>query len=179
MSRPGNNVRESLGAGVEHASRLAALDREADRELAVRTKRVAFVYVPVILLLTLITELKDVAPGASALVGTLYLGTGLVRLWMSRSFDSAYDASPSRWRARFALVTLAPAAVWGALLPLIGLQLGFGWTFLVCLLATAGVAAGSISSLSPRLRILRAFVSLALLPTIVMLAIAGRGREVL
>jgi signal transduction histidine kinase/CheY-like chemotaxis protein len=174
---PGRHARESLGAGVEHASRLATLEREADRELAVRTKRVAFVYVPVVLLLTFITELKDVAPLAAAAVGALYLGTGLLRLWMSRSFDSCYEASPSRWRTRFAMITLAPAAVWGALLPTIGLRLGFDWTFLVCLLATAGVAAGSISSLSPRLRILRAFVSLALLPTTAVLAIAGDGRE--
>jgi len=162
----------------EHALRMAALDREADRELAVRTRRVAFVYVPVILLLTVITELKDVAPAASAAVGALYLGSGLLRLRMSRSFDANYDAGPGRWRSRFALITLAPAAVWGLLLPLIGLRLGFGWTFLVCLLATAGVAAGSISSLSPRLRILRAFVSLALLPAAGSLAVAGHGREI-
>jgi signal transduction histidine kinase/CheY-like chemotaxis protein len=153
------------------------LDRQADRELSVRSRRVAFVYVPVVLLLTLITDLKDVAPWTATAVGLLYVAAGAARLGLSATFERTYDADPARWRRRFAVVTLAPAACWGLLLPLIGLQLGFTWTFLVCMLATAGIAAGSISSLSPRLVILRWFVSLQMAPAATALAVAGHGRE--
>ena len=105
----------------------------------------------------------------------MYGATGWLRLRLSLDFESVYDANASaRWRSRFAVVTLVPAAIWGLLLPVIGLELGFGWTFLVCMLATAGIAAGSISSLSPRLRILRIFVSLLMLPSAATLALAGQ-----
>ncbi len=164
-------------ASVENARRLPLLDRRADHELAVRSRRVAFVYVPVILLLTLITDLKVVAPWTATAVGLMYVVAGALRLRLGAGFDATYDASPRRWRRRFAVVTLVPAACWGLLLPTVGLKLGFDWTFLVCLLATAGIAAGSISSLSPRLFILRAFVSLQLLPAAVTLALTGHGRE--
>jgi signal transduction histidine kinase/ActR/RegA family two-component response regulator len=164
------------GRSPEHAHS-AALDRQADRELATRTRRVAFVYVPVLLLLTFITDLRTAAPWAAAAFALLYALTGWLRLRMSLAFEGRYDADPARWRRDFALVTLVPAATWGLLVPVTGLALGFGWTFLVCLLATAGIAAGAVSSLSPRLRVLRAFVSLLLLPAAATLGVAGHGRE--
>ena len=164
-------------ASADSARRLPLLDRQADHELAVRSRRVAFVYVPVILLLTLITDLKVAAPWTAAAVGLMYVAAGALRLRLGAGFDAAYDASPRHWRRRFAIVTLLPAACWGLLLPTVGLKLGFDWTFMVCLLATAGIAAGSISSLSPRLSILRAFVSLQLLPAAATLALTGHGRE--
>jgi len=145
--------------------------------LATRTRRVAFVYVPVLALLALITDLRTAAPWAVAAVAALYALTGWARLRMALRFEKRYDADPAAWRRVFALVTLLPAAVWGLLVPMTGLALGFGWTFLVCLLATAGIAAGAVSSLSPRLSVLRMFVSLLLLPTAVTLGVAGHGRE--
>ena len=168
----------STTATAENTRRLAALDRQADRELASRTRRVAFVYVPVLVLLLAITDLREEAPWLTAAVILMYGATGWLRLRLSLDFESAYDAGPARWRSRFSVVTLVPAAIWGLLLPVIGLELGFGWTFLVCMLATAGIAAGSISSLSPRLRILRLFVSLLMLPSAATLALAGSGREI-
>ncbi|MBK7770008.1 MAG: response regulator [bacterium] len=168
----------SATATAENTRRLAALDRQADRELASRTRRVAFVYVPVLLLLLAITDLRQEAPWLTAAVILMYGATGWLRLRLSLDFESAYDAGPARWRSRFSVATLVPAAIWGLLLPVIGLEMGFGWTFLVCMLATAGIAAGSISSLSPRLRILRLFVSLLMLPSAATLALAGSGREI-
>ncbi|MBK8167079.1 MAG: response regulator [bacterium] len=166
------------GAQRPQHVRLASLDRQADHELATRTRRVAFVYVPVLLLLTFITDLRNAAPWAAAAVAALYALTGWLRLRMSLSFETRYDVDPHAWRRRFALVTLVPAAAWGLLVPVTGLALGFGWTFLVCLLATAGIAAGAVSSLSPRLRVLRVFVSLLLLPTAATLGLSGHGREI-
>ena len=64
--------------GPQHA-RLASLDRQADHELATRTRRVAFVYVPVLLLLTFITDLRSAAPWAAAAVAALYALTGWLR----------------------------------------------------------------------------------------------------
>ena len=54
----------SATATAENTRRLAALDRQADRELASRTRRVAFVYVPVLLLLLAITDLRARGPVA-------------------------------------------------------------------------------------------------------------------
>ncbi len=142
-----------------------------------RSRRVAFVYVPVIFLLTMITDIRDIAPWTAAAVGLVYVVAGALRLRLSAIFDRTYDAAPSRWRKHFALVTIVPAACWGLLLPLVGLKLGVSWSFLVCLLATAGIAAGAISSLSPRMVILRWFVSVQLAPSAVALAISGHGRE--
>ncbi|MBK6735952.1 MAG: response regulator [bacterium] len=168
----------SASANAENTRRLAALDRQADRELASRTRRVTFVYVPVLVLLLAITDLREEAPWLTAAVILMYGATGWLRLRLSLGFEPAYDADPARWRLRFSVATLVPAAIWGLLLPVIGLEMGFGWTYLVCMLATAGIAAGSISSLSPRLRILRVFVSLLMLPSAATLALAGNGREI-
>ncbi len=171
---PSGKPRVATSAKASHD---AALDRRADAQLAARTRRVAFVYVPVLLLLAVITDLKDVAPWPMAGLAGLYLGTGFLRRRLADTFERDYDTDPARWRSRFAYLTLAPAGLWGLLLPLIGIALGFGWTFLVCLLATCGVAAGSISSLSPRLRLLQTFLSVLLLPAAGALALAGYGRQ--
>ena len=51
------------------------------------------------------------------------------------------------------------------------------WTFNVCMLASAGLAAGATSSISPRIRLTRLFITLVLLPSALTLAVVGHGRE--
>ena len=98
---------------------------------------------------------------------------------MSRSFDTDYDAAPARWRRHFASITLLPAVVWGLLLPAIGLKLGFGWTFVVCLLATAGWPPAPISSAVPRpAHPARVRVGWRCCRRPRVLAIVGHGREI-
>jgi signal transduction histidine kinase/CheY-like chemotaxis protein len=159
-------------------ARMPVLDAHADRELSDRSRRVALIFVPTILLLGAITDLLAVARWQTLAVTAVFLAGGLLRLQLVRRFEHCYAGNPRRWRWQMAATILVPCAFWGGSLPLIYLTQGAGYTFLVSVLATGGVAAGAVSSLSPRMRLLRAYVSLILLPGALTLLAAGQGREI-
>jgi signal transduction histidine kinase/ActR/RegA family two-component response regulator len=156
--------------------RYSDMDRPADGEVARRSLRVAFSYVPVTILITLMTDLKHEALYLSSCVILLYLISGIFRYRMSKSFETTYDLNPHRWRTRFAIGTLFPAMIWGMGMAAILLKFGLDWTYLICLVATVAIAASSTSNLSPRMQVFRAFLVLTLLPQAVIMCFLGEGR---
>jgi signal transduction histidine kinase len=154
-------------ASETHAAPQTEMDPRTDRELARRSLRVAFMYVPVATLLVAITDLKhDLLLGATVFVGAM-VAAGVPRLMWCRRFDAIYPAAPAEWRRRFAAVTLLPAAAWGLAMAAVAVHYALDWTTIACLMATVGIAAGSVSSLSPRVDVFRRFVSVLLLPSAV------------
>ena len=153
------------------------LDRRADQEVSRRSLRVAFSYVPATVMIVGMTDLKSHALLPSLAVVLLYVVAGAFRYNLARAFEKNYDADPRRWLRRFAIGTLGPGLVWGVGNALVLLAFGPGWTYHICLLGTAGVAASSVSNLSPRKWIFRSFLLLVLLPHILTLLVTGSGRE--
>ncbi|MCB1183326.1 response regulator [bacterium] len=153
------------------------LDRPADHEMSRRSLRTSFTYVPATALVVLVTDIwHDFRAIALAVVG-LFVAAGFVRTHLARRFDSCYDAAPRAWLRRFAAGTLFPMVVWGGGNALVLLHYGVGWSYHVCLLMTAGMVASATASLTPRLRIFRAFVVLALAPHLVALPFVVAGQQ--
>ena len=151
------------------------LEHRADRELARRTLRVAFMYVPVSILLVAITNLRrDALPLSLAFVAVM-LAAGFLRLRLCRRFDQVYHRDPARWQRANSALTMTIAALWGLAMARIAVHYGLDWTTIACLMATVGIAAGAVSSLSPRIRLFRWFEGAILLPVAVAFASFGVG----
>ncbi len=162
-------------AGDPQSTPTPGLEHRADRELARRTLHVAFMYVPVSTLLVSITELRRDALLPSVAFVVLMLAAGFLRLRLCRRFDQVYPPGPGRWRRDNAALTVTIAALWGLAMARIVVHYGLDWTTIACLMATVGIAAGSVSSLSPRIHLFRWFVGAILLPTVVAFASFGVG----
>jgi signal transduction histidine kinase/ActR/RegA family two-component response regulator len=145
--------------------------------MARRTLRVAFMYVPVWMVLVAITDLKHDAPLPSALFLAAMLAAGFARLRLCGRFDALHAASPRGWLRRYAALALGIGAAWGGATAVIATRYALGWTTIAMLMATVGIAAGSVSSLSPRVNLFRAFVSSLLLPVAAAFAlnVGGNG----
>ena len=81
--------------------------------------------------------------GAAAL-----LAAGVARVLLDRGFSRLYVANPAAWRRAFRGLTLTSAALWSALVCLSMTRLGFAVPTQLLILATAGMSAGAVSSLS-------------------------------
>ncbi len=162
-------------SGPDHQ---ASLNRPADQEMARRSMRVAFSYVPLAVLITLATDLRTEALFPSLAMTLLFVFSGFVRVHLSRSFEANYDLDPGAWLRRFAAGALFPALVWGVANSLVLWKFGISWTYFICLLSTAGVGASATSTLSPRMKIFRVFIALVLLPHVLALFVVGQGREI-
>ena len=158
--------------------RFPELDHRADQMVARRSQRVALAYVPLAILLALVTDLKTVAPYWCAGAMGFFLVFGLYRMYLSRRFETDYAQNPRHWRLKFAVASVTPAAIWGLGLPVVYMSLGAGWTFLLYIISAAGIASVSISSLSARLSVFRIFLVTLLLPVTASLLALGNGREV-
>nr|MEE4267687.1 ATP-binding protein [Candidatus Krumholzibacteria bacterium] len=158
--------------------RIPALDPLADRELARRSPKVALTMVPLVGLVTLITDLRTTAPLHAGLFAGFLLVLGLYRLLLVKQFPSLYARAPRYWMRRFNLTILVSAAAFGLALPAIYFTLGAGWTLIICLLTVTGMGASATGSLSPRIALLRGFVSMTLLPLSLTLLVYGNLREI-
>lgn len=153
------------------------LDVLANRELAMRSPRVAFIWVPLAILVILITDLKEKHLLQSILAVSLFVISGIYRIYLSQRFETTYHASPERWVNKFTLVVLLSASIFGISLPLLYFESGSNWTFIICLLTTTGITAVATGSLSPRRGLFRLFVLVVHLPIVTILLALGNLQE--
>ncbi len=152
------------------------LNRLANAELAKRSLRVSFVYLPVTIIVALITDLHKYAPYQTLAYLVLFLVVGFLRTRHAHRFDSIHDQNPGRWLKQFSILVMIPVLALGAVFPLVFFQSGAGWDLIICLLSLCGISAGATSSMSARIGILRAFQLGILGPAIPTLIIFGEGR---
>lgn len=169
MTAPDNMNGHGTGSVPATAS---SLNRRADEELSARSRRVAFTYLPATLLVTVATRLRTEALLPALVVMGLFLVAGLVRIRLALSFDRLYHDNAQRWRRSFALSVLVPALLWGGLTALALPRFGLEWTYYILLLTTVGLAASSVGSLSPRLRIFRLYLGFTVGPHIAILLVS-------
>ena len=160
--------------GLLPKSHIMELDRLADAELAKRSLRVGFIYVPLSIIVSLITDLSSDFPRQTTGFILLFLLMGVIRSHFARNFESNYN--PQNWIKKFTIYTLIPALALGSVAPLVFFYQGAGWDFIICILSVTGVSAGASSSLSPRKKIFRVFQTVLLVPTILTLVIFGEGK---
>ena len=158
------------------ATHIPELDHRANSELARRAQRVTFIYVPLSIIVSLVTDLHQNYPRETYGFIGLFLLMGLIRARLTRNFETNHDSSPTLWMRKFSLYTLIPAVALGSIAPLVFFSQGPGWDFIICILSLTGVSAGATSSLSARKNIFHAFQALLLIPTVIVLVFFGEGK---
>ncbi|HEX7664126.1 MAG TPA: ATP-binding protein [Polyangiaceae bacterium] len=160
------SARESRPAGD-------AVDVGIDTALAQRSPAAVFAY---LLLLVIVLGVTSVARTHMVAASTAFASVALltsVRLFVARAFTTAYPTAPGRWAIAFRTTTLLAGAAWG--IGCATLTHLTGWTAesVLVLVTTAGATAGSAMALSPSLRLVRAYVTCMLLPTVVGTVVFG------
>jgi signal transduction histidine kinase len=158
------------------ASHIDELDRVANAEMAARSKRVAFVYVPLVLLIAYATSLHRVAGYEMSVVTVFFTMMGVLRHMLTSSFQRHYDHNPRRWMLAMSAIVMLPGVVSGLSLPLIYFKVGSGWDMVVAMLIVCGLSAGSTSSLAPRINLFRLYQVTVQMPIIITLLFFASGK---
>jgi len=147
----------------------------AHGDLAHRSKRGVFMYALLLALVTGFTQIREHYLLECVMSIALFLLLGAWRFELIRRFDSMYGADAPSWKRRFSALTLWPAAIWslGTLFTL--LRYGLGQDYLLPLLASLGLVAGAVSSLTPTRKLFRNYLLVMLLPNAVALFLQGRN----
>ena len=152
------------------------LNRLANAELAKRSLRVSFIYVPLAIMVAFITDLHVYAHNQTLAFIAFFLVVGIVRTYHSKNFEKNHDKNPTLWMKQFFILSMLPALALGWILPWLLLTRGAGWDLIICLLSMTGISAGSTSSMSARIGVFRAFQVAILGPFLITLVIFGEGR---
>ncbi len=158
------------------SNHIPELNRLANAEMAKRSLRVSFIYIPISIIVSLVTDLHNSAPYQTIAFVSLFLIAGIFRTLHARNFDSNHDKNPDLWIKKFTILTIVPALALGSVVPLVFFSQGAGWDMVVCLMSTTGISAGATSSLSARKGIFRAFILAVLGPTIPILVFFAQGQ---
>lgn len=102
-------------------------------------------------------------------VGALVV-VGIVRELAGSRLRAAPDDRVEWWGQRYSALVLLQATIWSTFTSGVVWIYGVDWTGLMALLTTAGVVAGSTSSLTPSFRLMRVYVIVLILPLAVALA---------
>ncbi len=160
--------------GKQSDIHIPELDQLANAELSRRSLRVAFVYVPLTIIVSLVTDLFQTYPLQSSAYILLFLVFGGLRARLAKGFKDG--PSPHSWMKKFILYTMIPALALGSAAPLVFYSQGAEWNFIICILSVTGASAGAALNLAPRKDILKAFQCVLLLPTAVTLGVFAEGR---
>jgi signal transduction histidine kinase len=144
------------------------LQIRADADLAGRSTFSALVYVLLWGLLAALTDDFGALPVLMGGCGALLALIGVGRLFLGARFERWHGANPKRWRLGFEFGVGSSALIWSLMANVLMARHGLDGNSMMILLATAGIAAGGTTSLAPRLRLVRGFLVLLLLPVIVL-----------
>ncbi len=144
------------------------LERTASREMARRAVPAVLGYAASLAILLGTTPYA--ADHSAFVIGVLALAmpAGLLRLALLLGFDRFYTARPRLWGNLHAAGALGMALSWGLLNAVAIRDYGNGWTSLVTGIITAGVCLWAMLSLTMSLRLLRTYLALVMLPTVVV-----------
>ncbi|MCP4292723.1 MAG: response regulator [bacterium] len=149
----------------------------ANAELARRSLRVSFIFIPVTLLVAKVTGLHQSAPKVVLAYLVMFLIFGLLRTIHTRDFEKRHKKNPDAWLRQYVFLTIGPALALGASIPLVYMHKGAGWDLIVCMMSLTGISAGATASLSARFKIFRLFQVIVLGPSIITLAFFASGKE--
>lgn len=153
------------------------LRAEADHDLARRSLAGVFSYFLLWLIIYYASEFEHAKDPLLEFLGFMLAAAGIGRLYLALNFNRLYAAHPQRWRWLFSAGTILSAAIWGGVSALAINFDGLGSTSVMVMLATAGIAAGGIVSLSPTAWLGGIFIATLLLPSITLALLSGEAHE--
>ena len=105
-------------------------------------------------------------PNIILTVGSILLGLGIARLFLSSLFANRYREDPILWKQLLCVVAWVAALTWGAFCCLTMALYGQQWISWLVLLMTTGIAAGSSSAFSPDIAVGGVYMVLLMGPTV-------------
>ncbi|MBI1799109.1 MAG: response regulator [Candidatus Eisenbacteria bacterium] len=153
-----------------------AMRRAAYQALAAASRRGSFAYPLVCLIVVLSTHFVSVDPLLAYLTlgGTVLLAG--IRLFWARAFERRYDRESVGWVRIFTILTLASGLLWGGFCALSMRLFGAGFTAMIVVVATAGITASAMVSLSQSRALMASYMALMLGPPFVS-ALLFQGRQ--
>lgn len=143
----------------------------ADRQLAHRTRWASILYPLIFLIIVTVTPYwRDQTSELIVLGAVLVLGAA-IRSVLLASLNNWYVKNPRHWRIAFSVTTFLLAAAWGIFCMFAVTHYKLQWTAMLVLLATAGVAAAGVTTLSIYYFLVVTFLILLLAPSIVAMAV--------
>ncbi len=138
-----------------------------------RSLPASFGLVAILLWLSFLTRVHREYPLVGQLAGGVATALSLARVWISLRFEADYAASPARWRRLFFACVFGLGVTWAAFSSFVVVRYGVSPTSTLFIITNTGIMAAVLSSLSPRLDMLAAYLAVVTIPIEVALAASG------
>ncbi|MDJ0807054.1 MAG: ATP-binding protein [Gammaproteobacteria bacterium] len=140
---------------------------QVNRDLGEQGIPGSMLYAAIWLLIILNTPVaQDWSITSWTVFGALTL-SGLIRLMLSVRFDQLHAGSPTLWLTGYYAVVMTQATLWGSMTAFLVWQYVPDWPAYLIGFSTAGIVAGATISLSTHLNLLRIYIFIALLPSVI------------
>lgn len=153
------------------------LKKQANFELGKRSIPGPFVY---LLLFAIIFVSTDYSSEHHTTVFLLGIGTLIFaggRFIFAVFREKLYAKNQRHWKIFFYSFTISIAALWGGFTSFTVAIYGLSWTSLLVILVTSGISSAAVTSLSPNIALLRTFLALLIVPTIICSSFLGGTQE--
>ena len=148
------------------ASSKRDLSVQADLELSRRSRAGSLIHFALLLIVVIFSPYFREHPAIILTVGSVLLGLGIARLFLSSLFANHYKQAPAFWKQLLCAVAWVAALTWGGFCCLTMALYGQQWISWLVLLITTGIAAGSSSAFSPDIAVGGVYMVLLLGPTV-------------
>ena len=137
---------------------------EADFELAKRGFTGPVLYVIIFLSFPFTTSIYDLYPETMIFLGIIMLIFSAFRFCLSLFIKKFYPDNMVLWRRLYCVSTILMTVIWGGLGAAVLVLFQLSVSTLFILVVISGLAAGGITSITPRIGLLRAFLVVLLTP---------------
>jgi signal transduction histidine kinase/CheY-like chemotaxis protein len=149
-----------------------ALVKVADKDLAKEATLSSILFLVGWLIVIYTTSVPLDLPRTSMMGVLLFVLLVATRLVLGMGFERLYERmTPRRWQQAFGAVVLANGLTWGSLCAIVVWNYFPAWPAYLALFCTAGFASGGTNSLNTHLRLLRGFLTLAVVPSVITLLV--------
>jgi signal transduction histidine kinase/AmiR/NasT family two-component response regulator/HPt (histidine-containing phosphotransfer) domain-containing protein len=149
---------------------IPSLNNIADKDLAKEATLSSILFLVGWLIVISTTSVPEDLPRTSMTGILLFVLLVATRLVLGLRFDRLYERmTPRLWRNAFGTVVLVNGLTWGSLSAILVWHYFPLWPAYLALFCTAGFASGGTNSLNTHLHMLRGFLTLALVPSVITL----------
>jgi len=147
-----------------------SLVKVADKDLAKEATLSSILFLVGWLVVVFTTSVPEDLPRTSMVGILLFVLLVVTRLVLGLGFDRLYERmTPRRWQRAFGAVVLVNGLTWGSLCAIVVWHYFPAWPAYLALFCTAGFASGGTNSINTHLHLLRGFLTLSVVPSVITL----------
>lgn len=144
-----------------------SLNYQVNLDLAQRTRWSTLSFIALFLIVIGLSQYPYDYPHIVLSVGIFLLVGAIGRIYLSLNFEEIYRKNAVTWEVLFGISIVWLAATWGVFCMLSVIYYELEWVAMLVILATAGLCAGAVTTISIRLHLIVVQIGLMLLPTTV------------